>query len=176
MPHVPESLPAQWQSVARRYVTLYEAFKQLRDEGQIGMVAGDTGASALFGLPPFDCVDIGTYMGGSLPLAIGAWLAGHRNTWAVTGDFAFIAAGHLALLEALQRGVPLKVLVFYNARSQSTGGQPIPEGTLERLLAGYMAHVQHIHDPQRPEEVKSALADACRASEMRIVVADYRDR
>jgi TPP-dependent indolepyruvate ferredoxin oxidoreductase alpha subunit len=176
VPLVPESLPAQWQSIVRSYVTLFEAFKHLRDEGQIGIVAGDTGASGLFGLPPFDCVDIGTCMGGSLPLAIGAWLAGHRNTWAVTGDFAFIAAGHLGLLEALQRGVPLKVLIFYNARSQSTGGQPIPVGTLERLLAGYTANVQHIRDPQRLEEVMPVLADACQANEMRIVIADYRDR
>ena len=113
-------------------------------------------------------------MGGSLPLAIGASLAGLRNVWAVTGDFSFIAAGHLGLPEALQRGIPLKVLILYNGRAETTGGQPIPDGTLEGIVDGYARYVRRIRDPQNAEETESVLREASAAAELRIVIADYR--
>jgi TPP-dependent indolepyruvate ferredoxin oxidoreductase alpha subunit len=112
-------------------------------------------------------------MGGSIPLAIGAYLAGYRDTWAITGDFSFIAAGHLGLVEPIQRNIALKVLVMYNAKAETTGGQPILRGTLEYVLSGYERYVRHIRDPQDAAEIKSVLEEANQAREMRIVVADY---
>ena len=169
LPTIPDALPEVWQPLARLYSPLFEVFQTLRGE----VVTGDTGVSTLFAFPPYNCVDISTYMGGSVPLAVGACLAGRRNVWAVTGDFSFIAAGHLGLLEAVQRDVPLKVLIFYNRRAQTTGGQPIPNGVLERILRGYESHVRHISNPQDAAEIEAVLREASSAQEMRIVVADY---
>jgi thiamine pyrophosphate-dependent acetolactate synthase large subunit-like protein len=169
LPTIPNDLPEVWQPLARLYTPLFEVFQTLRGE----VVTGDTGVSTLFAFPPYNCVDICTYMGGSVPLAIGACLAGRRNVWAVTGDFSFIAAGHLGLLEAVQRNVPLKVLIFYNRKAQTTGGQPIPDGVLERILVGYELHVRHISNPQDARGIKAILGEASSAQEMRIVVADY---
>ncbi len=169
LPTIPDALPKAWQPLARLYSPLFEVFQTLRGE----VVTGDTGVSTLFAFPPYNCVDICTCMGGSVPLAIGAHLAGRRNVWAVTGDFAFIAAGHLGLLEAVQRDIPLKVLIFYNRRAQTTGGQPIPDSMLERILAGYESHVRYISNPQDAREIEAILREASSAQEMRIVVADY---
>ena len=169
LPTIPDALPQVWQPLARLYTPLFEVFQTLRGE----VVTGDTGVSTLFAFPPYNCVDICTYMGGSVPLAVGAYLAGRRNVWAVTGDFSFIAAGYLGMLEAVQRNIPLKVLIFYNRKAQTTGGQPIPNGMLERILAGYESHVRHISNPQDAREIEVVLRKANAPQEMRIVVADY---
>jgi TPP-dependent indolepyruvate ferredoxin oxidoreductase alpha subunit len=134
----------------------------------------NAGMSKLFALPPYNCIDITTYMGGSVPLAIGAYLAGHRPAWAVTGDFSFVAAGHLGLLEAIERNVPLKVLVLHNGRSETTGGQRIPDGTLERVIKGYDESVEYIHDPQDIDEIEQVLERAARAQDRRLVIVDLR--
>ncbi len=171
IPFLPDALCAQWQPAIRRYMPLFSCFREIRG----AVVTADTGITSLFACPPFDCIDITTYMGGSIPLAIGAYLAGHPSVWAVTGDFSFIAAGHLGLLEAIGRNIPLKVLIFCNDQAETTGGQPIPEGTLERILRSYQAYTRYIRLPGDEKEVETALRDAEAANTLAIVVADYRN-
>jgi TPP-dependent indolepyruvate ferredoxin oxidoreductase alpha subunit len=171
VPKIPDALPGQWKPVAESYAPLFMVFRSIRGP----IVTGDTGVSSLFAFPPYHCVDITTYMGGSIPLAIGAYLAGYTNVWALTGDFSFIAAGHLGLPEALQRKIPLKIVLFYNGKSETTGGQPIPEGTLERIVSGYSDSVRYINDPMDSYEIERVLTEATNAKELRIVIADYRD-
>ena len=170
IPEIPEGLPADWQKIISSYVRLFSIFKEIRGR----VVTGDTGVSTLFALPPYHCVDINTNMGGSIPLATGAYLAGHKNVWALSGDFSFIATGYLGLTDVLLRNIPLKIILFYNARAAATGGQPFPEGILERLLNSYREHVMYIKDPQNAEEVKSILNLAKKSRNLCIVVADYR--
>jgi TPP-dependent indolepyruvate ferredoxin oxidoreductase alpha subunit len=170
LPQLPDDVPRDWKSLVDSYAPLFTVFQPFRGE----LVAGDTGVSSLFAFPPYHCIDVTTYMGGSIPLALGAHLAGYRAVWAVTGDFSFIAAGHLALLEAVQRRIPLKVLVIYNGQSATTGGQRIPGGTLERTLAGSTEYVRWITNPVDTREIEQVLREATNANEMRILVADYR--
>jgi len=169
LPTIPEDLPEAWQETARSYVQLFTVFQKLRGE----IVFGDTGISSLFAFPPYHCVDVLTYMGGSVPLAIGAYLAGYHDAWAVTGDFSFIAAGHLGLVEAMQRGIPLRVLIFHNGKAAATGGQIIPARIFEQVLKPYEPCVRNIRNPQNAGEIEAVLMEANRAEEMRIVVADY---
>ena len=166
-----EALPEKWKPAAQKYANIFKAFRLAKGE----IAAGDTGLSTLFALPPYDCIDVTTYMGGSLPLALGVYMAGVRPAWAVSGDFSFIAAGHLGLLEAMQRQIPLKVLLLYNGKAETTGGQMIPEGLLEQVLRGYWEHVRFIHDPSNFAEVESAIKKASSSQELRIVVADLRE-
>ena len=169
-PQHPDDVPCNWKTRVDSYAPLFTVFQPLRGE----LVTGDTGVSSLFAFPPYHCIDLTTYMGGSIPLALGAHLAGYRTVWAVTGDFSFIAAGHLALLEAVQRRIPLKVLLIYNGQSATTGGQLIPDGTLERILAGYTEYVRWLTNPVVTREIEQVLREATNANEMRIIVADYR--
>ena len=172
VPAIPDDLPDKWKPAMSRYIPLFSVFRDFRGN----VVAADTGITCLFGCPPFDCVDLTTYMGGSVSLAIGAYLAGHKTVWAVTGDFSFIAAGHLGVNEAIQRNIPLKVLLFDNGKAETTGGQVIPEGTMERTLAPYGNHIIRINNPGDPEVVRASLQAAAASETLAIVVADYRER
>jgi len=172
LPGIPDDLPEAYQHTARSYMSLFEVFRKLR--GRI--VTGDTGISMLFAFPPYDCIDVGTYMGGSIPLAIGAYLAGYHDVWALTGDFAFVAAGHLGLVEATNRGIPLKVLVFSDGKASATGGQPVQDRVLNCVLKGYEPYLRRISNPQDKTEVEAILTEATQTREMRIVLADYRER
>ena len=170
VPDIPDGLPEDWQLVVRSYSPLFDVFRKLRGD----VVTGDTGVSTLFAFPPYHCVDMTTYLGGSIPMAIGAWMAGHRKVWALTGDFSFISAGHLALIEAMQRKVPVKVIIFYNSKAATTGGQEFPGGVLEQLLKGYESHVKWIDDPNDMKRVEKVLKEADRLKGTQIIVADYR--
>ena len=96
-------------------------------------------------------------MGGSVPLALGAHMAGVSPAWAIIGDFSFIAAGHLGLLEAVQRQIPLRILLLCNGKAETTGGQKIQEGLLDRIFLGYEEYVYFIHDPLDRGEVESTI-------------------
>ncbi|HWQ75809.1 MAG TPA: thiamine pyrophosphate-dependent enzyme [Syntrophomonas sp.] len=169
VPAIPGSLPEKWHPVIRQYSLLFSAFQEIRGE----VVTGDVGVSSFFAFPPYHCIDITTYMGGSIPVAAGAFLAGCQEVWAITGDYAFISAGHLGLLEAWQRKIPLKILLLNNEKSETTGGQTIAPGTLDMILEGYKPYVRRLTHPQDPTAVTSILHEASLAKELRIVVADF---
>ncbi|PKL82768.1 MAG: hypothetical protein CVV24_08405 [Ignavibacteriae bacterium HGW-Ignavibacteriae-3] len=171
LPIVPNQLPERAKNAASKYQSLATVYKNFRGD----LVTGDTTASSNFAFPPFDCVDIVTYMGGSIPLAIGAVLSGYRNVWAFTGDFGFISAGELGLVELIQREIPIKILLFYNKQAASTGGQPINKKILRHMLGGYEKYILHITNPDDPFEAASVLKEATDAGEFRIIIADYSE-
>jgi TPP-dependent indolepyruvate ferredoxin oxidoreductase alpha subunit len=172
MPVVPVGLPPAWRSAASLFVPVFEVFQELRP--QIPFASGDTGLSACFAFAPFACVDACSYYGGSLPLAIGFHLAGCGRAWAVTGDYAFVAAGHMGLIEAMARRVPLKVLVMDNGCAMATGGQPMPAWVFEQVLAGWAPFVTRIEDPRDKPTVRSVLSRAIESDRLEIVVARFR--
>ncbi|MFP5502895.1 MAG: thiamine pyrophosphate-dependent enzyme [Candidatus Sericytochromatia bacterium] len=157
--------PAMLEAMAA-YAPFFEAFAGVREGA---LVAGDTGVSSLFALEPHRAVDVVGYMGGSVPLATGALLAG-RRAWALSGDFSFIAAGRLGLEEAEQRRLPLKVAIIDNGRALATGGQAVPAGLLEQVLAGHRERVELVGPEAGPAAIAEALARAEAAEGMRIVV------
>lgn len=167
LPPIPEGLPEPIRSAAMSYQPFFEVFRGIRGE----LVMGDAGSSALFGLEPYRCVDVGTYMGGSVPLALGAQMAGKKDTWAVTGDFSFLAAGHYGILEAVQRQLPLKLALFANGKASATGNQTIPSGLLESVLAPYARAVREIRLPTASrEELERVVMEAHQSPEMRILL------
>jgi TPP-dependent indolepyruvate ferredoxin oxidoreductase alpha subunit len=186
MPIIPEGLPAAYQEAVKPYLPLFEVFKTL----PVDFVCGDAGVSTLSALPPYDIVHAALYMGGSIPTAIGAWLAmnspafprrgqasptmrGGGSCWSFIGDFSFISAGHYGLLEALTRKAPIKVLIFANGKAQTTGGQPLDLALLETLLAGYDRYIRRLGNPFDPTELRAILTEVNDSEELRIVVAKY---
>ncbi|MCX5795999.1 MAG: thiamine pyrophosphate-dependent enzyme [Elusimicrobia bacterium] len=171
LPIIPDQLSPQFQATARSYVPVFEAFKKVK--GADAVTAGDTGTSTAFAFPPFDCIDMATYYGGSIPLAIGLYLSGKTNAWAVTGDYAFVAAGHMGLIEAVQRGIPLKVLILHNGFAAATGGQRIMPDVFERLLSGYKDHIRYIkHAEADADAARKVLAEAKASGRLEIIVAE----
>ncbi|HXE73176.1 MAG TPA: thiamine pyrophosphate-dependent enzyme, partial [Candidatus Nitrosotenuis sp.] len=168
---LPPRLPTVQEALGPRaepYEAVFAAFRRVRGP----VVAGDTSLSTLFALPPWDCVDLCTCMGGSISLALGAMLAGFQDVWAVTGDFSFVAAGHLGLLEAAGRGLPLKVLIFWNGRAAATGGQPVDPALFEGILAGYPGRVARVGRHHGPQAIEQVLRQAASSPGLRLVVAD----
>jgi len=172
LPPVPGGLPPAWRPAASAYVPVFDVFQELRP--RIPFVSGDTGLSSLFAFAPFACVDACSYYGGSLPLAIGFHLGAGGHPWAVTGDYAFLAAGHMGLIEALARRIPLKVLVMDNGCAMATGGQPVPEGIFEQVLSGWKPFVSRIDHPRDASSVRSVLTRAILSDRLEIVVARFR--
>jgi TPP-dependent indolepyruvate ferredoxin oxidoreductase alpha subunit len=170
-PEIPNGLPERARNTAIKYAPVFDVFKNYRGD----IVTGDTSGLSSFCFPPYDCVDIVTYMGGSIPLAIGAYLAGYKNVWALSGDFGFISAGTIGLIEALQREIPLKIMVFYNKQAAATGGQKIDKKILRHLLAGFERFIVYISNPQDPFEIDSVLKDVSAVNELRIIIVDYND-
>ncbi len=171
VPSVPAELPDRYRTVAERYRPLLQA---LADRPR-AVAAGDTSVSTLFALPPVEAIDISTYMGGSLPLALGAQVVGERPAWAVSGDFGFVSAGHLGLLEAQQREVPLTVLLLENGQAGATGGQPVPTEALDTVLAGYSDRVRMLTEPETGAACRQALDWAAAQEEGAIVRARYEN-
>lgn len=170
IPVIPEATSQNWKEAVRRYMNFFSVFKRFRGD----IVTGDTGISSQFCADPWKCVDIVSYMGGSIPLAIGAYLAGHEKVWAVTGDFSFISAGPMALLEATLRHLPLKVIIFDNAMAGTTGGQAIPAEALGLCLKPWEGSLIRVKDPDNPGMVENALKEIIESSDLKIMVLNYR--
>jgi TPP-dependent indolepyruvate ferredoxin oxidoreductase alpha subunit len=171
VPHFPDDLPPIWSMKMAPYVPFFDAFKPVAK----GIVTGDTGISHLFAFRPYDCFDLSTYMGGSVPLAIGAYLAGFPEVWALCGDFSFVAAGHMGLPEAVNRDVPLKLVIFDNGEAAATGGQPVPKRILYDILEGYQRYVRVCSQTGDRAKIRETLQEISQADQMRILVLDYRD-
>lgn len=169
LPSVPDQLPKRYKQSIEKYIPLFELFKEYRGE----IVTGDTSVSSNFALPPYNLIDIVTHIGGSIPLAAGAYLAGFRNVWAVSGDFGFLSSGYLGLLDVIQRDLPLKIIILYNKEASATGGQLINKKLLMRMLAGFERFVKHINNPKDPVEINEVLSETASSELLSIIVVDY---
>jgi TPP-dependent indolepyruvate ferredoxin oxidoreductase alpha subunit len=169
IPVFPDDLPPVYAGYMKPYAPIMNVFKDFR--GQI--VFGDTGISTLFAFPPYNCVDVCAYMGGSVAMAVGASKAGFENVWAITGDFSFIAAGHLGLIEAVNQNININILIFKNNKAQTTGGQKIHGDMLGKILAGYQDTVLEIHNPQNQNETETILKKASQSDHLQIIIANY---
>ncbi len=169
IPVIPQGIPEKYKSAIEKYIPFFEVFKQYKRD----IVAGDTSTSSNFALPPFDCIDMVTHIGGSIPLAGGAYLAGYKNVWALTGDFGFISAGHMGLLDIFNRQLPIKIVIFYNKEAAATGGQKIPKNLLRHLLAGYNNYILHISNPNDPIELNRVISEAHNSDSIKIVIVDF---
>lgn len=168
-PAIPDEIPDRIKKSAMQYKGFFDCFKEFRGT----IVAGDTTLSSYYCFPPYDCIDMLTYIGSSIPLAIGASLAGYENVWALTGDFGFNAAGHMALIEVLERKLPLKIVIFNNKKAASTGGQPVNTQILERLLEGYKEHVVKITTPENIAGMKNIIQVVSMMNQLKIIVLEY---
>jgi TPP-dependent indolepyruvate ferredoxin oxidoreductase alpha subunit len=127
-------LPPAALETVDRYRPFFDAFAKVRQPDDF--VAGETSMSSLFALPPYEQIDAATFIGGATPLAIGAGLSSGRRTWAISGDFSFLTGARLGILEAQQRGYPLRLIILANTVASATGGQEVPTEWVLRELKG----------------------------------------
>lgn len=166
IPTLADKFPHEWVDTIEKYRPVFEILKNIRGQ----FVFGDTGISSLFAFEPYNCNDITTYMGGSVPLAVGASLSGYKDIWAITGDFSFIAAGYLGLIEAKNQNTPIKLIVFNNNKAQTTGGQVVNGNLLPIILKGFEEHTRFV---KIGDDIESVLKKVKASTGLEIVVIEF---
>lgn len=97
------------------------------------IVTGESGCMIRGQLPPFQLLDVKFALGSSLGLATGIAKTGlPQRVIALSGDSSFLHTGLLELIDAVQSGVDLLVVLLDNGTSAISGGQPHP-GTVHDL-------------------------------------------
>ena len=101
------------------YAALNEVLAQYPDH----RVFGDIGCYTLGALPPFRALSSCVDMGASITMAKGAADAGLRPAVAVIGDSTFTHSGMTGLLDAVNDGSNITVVISDNLTTGMTGGQ-----------------------------------------------------
>ncbi|MBF0104297.1 MAG: hypothetical protein HQM16_03110 [Deltaproteobacteria bacterium] len=157
---IPKKLPPHLKRIYQSYAPIFEAFGEIKAD----FVAGDAGTATLYAFHEKRFVDICTYMGGAPGTALGAHMAGADKSWALTGDFSFLAAGILGMNEIVSREAPVKTIVFNNGIAGATGGQTIPHGVLANFIRGH-SHYIHFLDQKMPRAKLVKILEAINASD-----------
>ncbi len=158
LPHIPDDIPPLWHPAIKRYEPMMNALKSQKTKKTF--ITTDIGFYASFSFPPFEIQDVCTFMGCSISLAAGAVYAGCEDAWAVVGDFTFLAAGHLVLLDPGILEMPLKVILIDNGMAETTGKQIIHKDALTRALALVAGCVTHVNEPFDEDICRNALQKA----------------
>ena len=112
---------------------LYAALTKVMSSFAEHHVFSDIGCYTLGALEPFNAIHTCVDMGASITMAKGAADAGLRPAVAVIGDSTFTHSGMTGLLDAINDGSPLTVIIADNDTTAMTGGQQ-SSATGSRLL------------------------------------------
>ena len=113
--------PALCQGCGHRDV--YNALNKVAAEYADARIFGDIGCYTLGALPPFRAIDSCVDMGASITMAKGAADAGLHPAIAVIGDSTFTHSGMTGLLDAVNDGSRITVIISDNLTTAMTGGQ-----------------------------------------------------
>ena len=154
--------PALCQGCGHRDV--YTALNEvLRDYPQ-ARVFGDIGCYTLGFLPPFKAIHSCVDMGASITMAKGAADAGQWPAIAIIGDSTFTHSGMTGLLDAINEGADITVIISDNLTTAMTGGQD-SAGTnkFEAICRGLGlddAHLKVVNPiPKNMPEITQTLRD-----------------
>jgi len=155
--------PALCQGCGHRdmYTALTEV---IREEYPAGRVFSDIGCYTLGWLAPFHAIDTCVDMGASITMAKGAADAGQHPAVAVIGDSTFTHSGMTGLLDAVNEGANITVIISDNLTTGMTGGQDSAgTGRLESICAGIGVDPAHIRVvvplPKNREELKRMIRE-----------------
>lgn len=101
-------------------------------------ITGETGCLVRAQLPPYEILDAKYSMGSSIGIATGLAQSGvSQKVIALSGDSAFLHNGLGELIDAVQAGVDLLVVLLDNDKTALTGGQPHPATRAPAMRQGY---------------------------------------
>ena len=154
--------PALCQGCGHR--DMYTALTEVAGEYENAKVFSDIGCYTLGWLSPFHAIDTCVDMGASITMAKGAADAGQHPALAVIGDSTFTHSGMTGLLDAVNEGTNITVVISDNLTTGMTGGQDSAgTGRLEQICAGLGVDPAHIRVvvplPRTREEMKAMLRE-----------------
>ena len=125
---------------------VYAALNKVAAEYPDARIFGDIGCYTLGALPPFRAIDTCVDMGASITMAKGAADAGVHPAIAVIGDSTFTHSGMTGLLDAVNDGSAITVIISDNLTTAMTGGQD-SAGThkYEAICLALGVEREHLH-------------------------------
>ncbi len=154
--------PALCQGCGHRDV--YDALNKVAAEYPEARIFGDIGCYTLGALPPFRAIDSCVDMGASITMAKGAADAGLFPAIAVIGDSTFTHSGMTGLLDAINDGSNITVIISDNLTTAMTGGQD-SAGTnkFEAICLGLGLAPEHVRVvvplPKNMEEITRIIRE-----------------
>lgn len=149
------------------------------------VVTGETGCMVRTQLPPWELLDAKYGMGSSIGLASGlARTSIPQRVVALSGDSALLHSGLGELIDAVQAGLDLLVIVLANKTTALSGGQPHPATAhntrgqprkpvdLIALIRATGAASVRIVDPEQTQLTKAAFDEGLAADGVAVVVVE----
>ena len=123
----------------------FHALNEVMEDYSKGRVFSDIGCYTLSALKPLESINSCVDMGASITMAIGATDAGLVPSVAAIGDSTFTHSGITGLLDAVNNGAPITVLIMDNSTTGMTGGQDSSAfGKVDDLVRGVGVEEEHI--------------------------------
>ncbi|MBK9356686.1 MAG: indolepyruvate ferredoxin oxidoreductase [Bacteroidales bacterium] len=127
------------------HIYSYNALNEALSEFYKGRVFSDIGCYTLGALEPFDAINSCVDMGASITMAKGAADAGLIPSVAVIGDSTFTHSGMTGLLDAVNAGSSITVMILDNGTTGMTGGQDSAAvGKIEDICQALGVSKEHI--------------------------------
>ncbi|MBQ2429220.1 MAG: indolepyruvate ferredoxin oxidoreductase subunit alpha [Alistipes sp.] len=178
-----EGLPAAKSVVARPpalcqgcgHRDVYDALNKVAKEYADARIFGDIGCYTLGALPPFRAIDSCVDMGASITMAKGAADAGVHPAIAVIGDSTFTHSGMTGLLDAVNDGANITVVISDNLTTAMTGGQD-SAGTnkFEAICLGLGVEPEHVRVvvplPKNMEEITRIIREEIEYNGVSVII------
>lgn len=127
------------------HIYSYNALNEALEKYSRGRVFSDIGCYTLGALKPFEAINTCVDMGASITMAKGAADAGFVPAVAVIGDSTFTHSGITGLLDAVNDGSSITIVILDNATVAMTGGQTSSAtGRIEKICEGIGVEKEHI--------------------------------
>lgn len=135
--------PALCQGCGHRDV--YKALNEVVADYPSARIFGDIGCYTLGALPPYQSIATCVDMGASITMAKGAADAGLFPAIAIIGDSTFTHSGMTGLLDAVNEGANITIVISDNLTTAMTGGQD-SAGTnkFEAICLGLGVPAEHV--------------------------------
>ncbi len=169
------------------YIPTLEALQALmQDHGgrKSFVVTGEAGCMVRAQLPPWEILDVKYGLGASIGLAAGLARTGiPQHIVALAGDSALLHSGLGGLIDAVQAGVRLLVIVLDNGTTALSGKQPHPASgydvqghprpavDLAALVRAAGVDTVRVVDAFDAGAVRSALEEGLAAEDVAVVIA-----
>ncbi len=148
------------------------------------VITGETGCMVRTQLPPWQLLDVKYGMGSSIGLAAGLARTNiPQSIVALSGDSALLHSGLGELIDAVQAGLDLLVIVLANETTALSGGQPHPATAhdaqgkprkpvdLIALIRATGAASVRVVDPEQRQPTQAAIEEGLAAGGVAVVVA-----
>jgi indolepyruvate ferredoxin oxidoreductase alpha subunit len=149
------------------------------------VVTGETGCMVRSQLPPWEFMDAKYGMGSSIGLAAGLARTGiPQKVIALSGDSALLHSGLGELVDAVQAGVDLLVVVLANETTALSGGQPhpgtgrdaqgVPRPPVDLVALVRAAGVDRVYvvDPEHGRSTREAFEKGLASRGLSVVIAE----